>query len=268
MATASSTIRELLHPPQLLYTFIPPFTSIFFAMLLRVTLRHILFLQYRDAIPAYHYISLDRCLMFWSFILTSSIRDIETRQATVMDIRTNSFCASGMHLPNGSYTTFGGNGAIGPGGNIGSQRNQFGNGAWDATYQDFDGTKAIRILNPCTNADNINSDACQWYDEPEILSMQKQRWYSTAEPLADGTMVLIGGFVNGGYINRNYPNTDPQFSGGAAENTFEFFPANGRGVTPLQFLIKTSGLNAYVHAHLLNSGKILLQANYSTSQFS
>jgi hypothetical protein len=194
-----------------------------------------------------------------------AVYDIATRQATVMDVRTNSFCASGMHLPNGSYVTFGGNGAIGPGGNIGSQKNQYGNGAWDATYQDFDGTKSIRILNPCSDTDNFNDPSCQWFDEPEVLSMQKQRWYSTAEPLADGSMVLIGGFVNGGYINRNYPNTDPQFEGGAAENTFEFYPANGRGVTPLNFLIKTSGLNAYSHAFLMNSGKIFLQANFSTT---
>ncbi|KAG5643432.1 hypothetical protein DXG03_000940 [Asterophora parasitica] len=194
-----------------------------------------------------------------------SVWDIKTQQSTVMDVRSNVFCASGMHLPNGSYVTFGGNGAIGRGGEIGSVRNPWGNGAWDAEYQDFDGSKAIRILNPCTSQDNFASTKCQWFDDASLLSMQKQRWYSTAEPLADGTMVLIGGFVNGGYINRNYPNRDPEFSGGAAENTYEFYPANGRGVQPVQFLIKTSGLNAYAHAFLLSSGKMLVQANVSTS---
>ncbi|KAG6831349.1 hypothetical protein H0H87_005494 [Tephrocybe sp. NHM501043] len=181
-----------------------------------------------------------------------------------MDVRTNVFCASGMHLPNGSYVTFGGNGAIGRGGEIGSQRNPSGNGAWDAEYQDFDGSKAIRILNPCTSSDSFAATKCQWFDDPALISMQKQRWYSTAEALADGSLVLIGGFVNGGYINRNYPNRDPQFEGGAAENTFEFYPANGRGVEALNFLIKTSGLNAYAHSFLLNSGKMLVQANVST----
>ncbi|KIK63995.1 hypothetical protein GYMLUDRAFT_161620 [Collybiopsis luxurians FD-317 M1] len=39
--------------------------------------------------------------------------DLNTHQTQVMDIRTNIFCASGMHLPNGSYVTFGGNGAVG-----------------------------------------------------------------------------------------------------------------------------------------------------------
>jgi len=31
----------------------------------------------------------------------------------VMDIKTNVFCSSGMHLPNGSFATFGGNGPVG-----------------------------------------------------------------------------------------------------------------------------------------------------------
>ncbi|KAF8055354.1 putative copper radical oxidase [Lyophyllum atratum] len=187
-----------------------------------------------------------------------SVWDIGTHQATVMDVRSNTFCSSGMHLPNGSYVTFGGNKAIGRG------ENPSDSDAWNPEYQDFDGRKAIRILNPCTSTDNLNSPDCQWFDNVDVLSMQKQRWYSSAEALADGSVVLIGGFVNGGYINRNYPNTDPQFEGGAAENTYEFYPANGRGVQPVQFLIKTSGLNAYAHAFLLNSGKMLVQANVST----
>lgn len=183
-----------------------------------------------------------------------------------MDVQTNTFCASGMHLPNGSYVTFGGNGAIGRGGNIGSQLNPSGSGAWDSVYQDFDGSKSIRILNPCTSSVNFADPSCQWFDNPSVLSMQKQRWYSSAEALSDGSIVLIGGFVNGGYINRNTPNTDPQLEGGAAEPTYEFFPANGRAPQVMQFMITTSGLNAYAHAFLMSSGKMLVQANFSTSE--
>ncbi|KAF8234472.1 DUF1929-domain-containing protein [Tricholoma matsutake] len=191
--------------------------------------------------------------------------DINTYTSTVMDVRTNTFCASGMHLPNGSYVTFGGNGAIGRGGKIGSQLNPSGTGAWDSVYQDFDGSRSIRIINPCSSANLTNQNAnCQWFDDPSLLSMQKQRWYSTAEALPDGTIVMIGGFVNGGYINRNFPNTDPAYEGGAAEPTYEFFPANGRPPQVMQFMIKTSGLNAYAHAFLMSSGKMLVQANYST----
>ncbi|KAF5340247.1 hypothetical protein D9611_007799 [Ephemerocybe angulata] len=182
-----------------------------------------------------------------------------------MDVPSNAFCSSGFHLPNGSYTTFGGNGAVGRGGNLGSQLNPGGySAAWDAEYQDFDGSKSIRILNPCKNADNFADPSCQWFDNASILSMKKARWYSTAESLADGTIVLLGGFSTGGYINRNYPNTDPD-SGGGSQNTYEFFPARDVEPPKVNFLLKTSGLNAYVHAFLMPSGKMFLQANYSST---
>lgn len=173
-----------------------------------------------------------------------------THKAEVMNIYSNTFCASGMHLPNGSFTTFGGNGAIAPGGNAGSvDEPGSGRSQYDATYQDYDGTKAIRIVNPCTgsNSDLVAKSQCGWYEDAAVLQMQKARWYSTAEPLGDGTIVIIGGFVNGGYINRNYPNDDPATSHGAAEPTYEFFPSKG---TPqvFNFMVSTSGLNAYAHA--------------------
>ncbi|KAF9235968.1 glyoxal oxidase N-terminus-domain-containing protein [Melanogaster broomeanus] len=192
-----------------------------------------------------------------------AVWDFNSHQSQLMNVLTNTFCASGMHLPNGSYATFGGNGAIGPGGNIGSVVNSAGSGAYDATYHDYDGTKSIRILNPCTSADDFTSSQCQWFDDVTVLAMQKQRWYSAAEALGDGTIALIGGFVNGGYINRNTPNTDPEYEGGAAEPTYEFYPSRG-SATVMQFMITTSGLNSYAHTYLMPSGKMLIQANVST----
>ncbi|KAG5642379.1 hypothetical protein DXG03_002937 [Asterophora parasitica] len=185
-----------------------------------------------------------------------SVWDIKTKKADVMDVRTNVFCASGMHLPNGSFVTFGGNSAVGRGGKAGSA------GTWDSEYQDFDGAKSIRVLNPCTSSDSFASAQCKWFDDPSVLSMNRKRWYSTAEPLADGSIVLIGGFVGGGYINRNTPDTTPVPE--AAENSYEFHPDNGRGAQRMQFLFTTGGLNAYAHAFMLNSGKMLVQANVST----
>ena len=186
--------------------------------------------------------------------------DIASSQATIMDMSTNAFCAAGMHAPNGSYYTFGGNGAIGPGGNISSQVNPDGvSGAFDNTYQDFDGAKAIRIIDPCTDG------TCKWFDNATLLSMAKKRWYPGAEPLADGTVVLVGGFVNGGYVNRNFPNVDPVAEGGAAEPTFEFYPPKGQP-TQMNFMVETSGLNAYAHLFLMPSGKMFAQANLSTSE--
>ncbi|KAJ7651007.1 copper radical oxidase variant A [Roridomyces roridus] len=193
-----------------------------------------------------------------------SVWDLNTNKAEVMEIKTNTFCSSGHHLPNGSFATFGGNGAIGPDASRGSDgyADDPNSASWDSVYQDFDGAKSIRILNPCTSDQDMSDPACQWFDDPSVLSMQAKRWYSAAEALADGTITMIGGFVDGGYILRLYPNTDPTIG---AELSYEFFPSNGQPPQDLPFLHKTSGLNAYPHAFLLNSGKMFLQANLSTT---
>lgn len=134
----------------------------------------------------------------------------------------------------------------------------------DAVYGDYDGRKSIRILNPCTQA-NLSSPDCQWYDNPAVLSMQDMRWYSAAESLGDGTIVLIGGFTSGGYVNRNMPNVDPEYEGGGATPTYEFYPSRGPA-TVMNFMITTSGLNSYAHTYLMPSGNLLVQANLSTSE--
>ncbi|KAF9807896.1 hypothetical protein IEO21_08035 [Rhodonia placenta] len=192
-----------------------------------------------------------------------SAYNIAGRTAQTMEVVTNTFCASGMHLPNGSYATFGGNGAVSPGGNIGDVLAPGGYSAsYDTTYHDYSGSTSIRILNPCAWSDLSNTE-CQWFDNATLLHMQKQRWYSAAEPLGDGSIAIIGGFVEGGYINRNYPNVDPATEGGAAEPTYEFYPSKGPAQT-MQFLIQTSGLNAYAHTYMMPSGKMFVQANVST----
>ncbi|THH04913.1 hypothetical protein EW145_g5177 [Phellinidium pouzarii] len=192
-----------------------------------------------------------------------SVWDIASKTATILDVATDVFCASGMHTPNGSFLTFGGNAAVGPGGALGSFNDGF-EGQFDATIGDYDGRKAIRVLNPCTGDPSTWGTNCQWFDNASLISMQKNRWYSAAEPLADGSVVIIGGFVNGGYINRNYPNTDPVTEGGAAEPTYEIYPSKGAAVN-MKFMIDTSGLNAYAHTFLMASGLMFVQANISTT---
>jgi hypothetical protein len=182
-----------------------------------------------------------------------------------MDIKTNSFCAVGMHLPNGSYVTLGGNGAVGRNGALGSVNDNPYFATFDETIGDYDGRKSIRILNPCSSSDDFSSPNCQWYDNPDVLSMQATRWYASTEPLADGTLVIMGGFTTGGYINRNYPNKNPATEDGAAQNTFELWPSTGKAPAQVDFLVQTSGLNSYVHMYLMPSGKMFIQANVSTS---
>ena len=133
-------------------------------------------------------------------------------------------------------------------------------------YDDYDGRKSIRILNPCPPSNLPDSD-CQWFDNPAVLSMQVMRWYAAAEALADGSIVIIGGFTSGGYVNRNVPNIDPASEGGAATPTFEFYPSKG-GAPVMELMIHTSGLNSYAHTYLMPDGRLLVQANLSTSESS
>lgn len=185
-----------------------------------------------------------------------------------MDIRSNTFCSSGMHLPNGSFVSFGGNDGITINGQPGSSPNPDGTGAWDQIYQDFDGRKAIRILNPCGSADDITSPQCSWYDDATVLAMKAGRWYAAVEPTGDGTVVILGGFTAGGYVNRMFPGT-PGLNlitqNGQAQNSYEYYPAKSVDPPIVQFLVDTSGLNAYAHTFLMPSGKMFVQANHSTS---
>jgi hypothetical protein len=98
--------------------------------------------------------------------------------------------------------------------------------------------------------------------------MQHSRWYSAAEATAEGDVVIIGGFVNGGYVNRNYPNVDPVTEGNAADSTYEYYPPRSGQPQTFNFLIQTSGLNAYAHTYLMPSGKMFVQANVSTGIYS
>ncbi|EKM77606.1 hypothetical protein AGABI1DRAFT_77109 [Agaricus bisporus var. burnettii JB137-S8] len=192
-----------------------------------------------------------------------AVWDTRTHEHQLMDVRSNVFCSSGMHLPNGSYVTFGGNSAVGPGGNTPTGPDGLPE-TWDPQYQDFDGAKAIRVLNPCDSKENFADPKCQWFDDATVLAMERRRWYSAAEALEDGSVIIIGGFVNGGYINRNYPNTDPEFEGGAADCTYEYYPSRNQPAQTVQFLIQTSGLNAYALTYLMPSGQLFVQANVST----
>jgi hypothetical protein len=193
-----------------------------------------------------------------SFIQTTRCRDLSTNTASPIDIETNAFCAAGMHLPNGSYALFGGNSAVGPGGGNADSGSTT---AFDPIYQDYDGTQAVRVFDPCDE-----TTPCSFYDNATQLA--KHRWYPGAEPLANGTVVIIGGFTAGGYINRNYPNTDPTYEGGAAEPTYEFYPAPAGPQSPqiMNFMVQTSGLNSYPLTYLMPSGQMFVQANYSTSE--
>lgn len=189
-----------------------------------------------------------------------AVWDIASRTAVPIEVTSNPFCASGAHMPNGSFIAFGGNSAIGP----------TNNGTYDSVYNDYAGQTAVRVMNPvgCEGNDATSNPNCAWYDDPAVTHLEAMRWYSTAEPMGDGTVAVIGGFTNGGYINRNWPDdSDPVWQGGASQPTYEFWPPRGGTPPVMQFLVDAGGLNSYPLTYLMASGKMVLQANVSTSMY-
>lgn len=127
-----------------------------------------------------------------------------------------------------------------------------------AAYKNLAGGTAIRLLDPC------DDQSCQYVqgeqtwdiskDTGGYLQMTGKRWYPTVETLPDGTLIVIGGDKNGGYVNT-----------AAQDNpTYEFFPPTKEGAVDLQFLSDTLPVNLYALTWLLPSGKLFMQAARKT----
>ncbi|KAI8451196.1 copper radical oxidase [Phakopsora pachyrhizi] len=159
--------------------------------------------------------------------------DTETNVATPMKINSNTFCAGGNVLGNGTWLNVGGNQGVSYGGlNIVNNIDP---------YKNKDGGKSIRLLNPC------DDNSCGW---TETTAMTTRRWYPTLETLEDGSIIIIGGDDWGGYVNDKGQNNP----------TYEFFPSKG-DVIGLNLLTTTLPANLYPLTWLLPSGNLFINAN-------
>ncbi|KAK7005867.1 glyoxal oxidase N-terminus-domain-containing protein [Favolaschia claudopus] len=145
--------------------------------------------------------------------------------ARTMDAITNTFCAGGTVLGNGTWINIGGNSAVTYGG--ANAADSSGNGPYD----DPDGGKSTLV--PCDDG------SCDWV---EVRTMTTRRWYPT-----------IGGCNNGGYVNDAWQDNP----------TYEFYPSTGSPITS-PFLSDNLPINLYPLTFLLPSGRLLMQANRAT----
>ncbi|KAG5335700.1 hypothetical protein C0989_000621 [Termitomyces sp. Mn162] len=153
-----------------------------------------------------------------------------------MDAITNSFCAGGNVMGNGTWVNVGGNQAVTYGGAAAASQNGGG------PYDDPDGRQSL--LNPCDDG------KCDWFLSPVSAD---QRWYPTVETLEDGSVIILGGCRNGGYVN----------SANQDNPTYEFFPPKGASIT-LSILQRTLPANLFPLTWLLPSGRLLIQSNWET----
>ncbi|KAG8925018.1 hypothetical protein FRC02_009973 [Tulasnella sp. 418] len=169
--------------------------------------------------------------------------DVNSNTARPMDVLSNTFCAGGSVLGNGTWLNVGGNQAVTYGGDTASSQ------TGGAPYDNFDGGKAIRFLDPCDDGN------CNWVDDP-ALYMTTRRWYPTLETLEDGSIIIIGGNQWGGFVNDVGQNNP----------TYEFFPSRGPPVG-LKILDTTLPANLFPLTWLLPSGNLFIQSNWGASIF-
>ncbi|KAH8923060.1 copper radical oxidase [Atractiella rhizophila] len=166
---------------------------------------------------------------------------LDTKKATAMDIRTNSFCAGGAVLGNGTWVNAGGNQPITTNGVAATANTE--------PYYDYDGGLALRVLDPCDDG------SCSWVDNSANY-MQSRRWYPTLETLQDGSLILIGGDFWGGFVNGNDQNNP----------TVEYFPSKGTQVN-VTLLVDAMPANLYSLTWLVPSGRLFIQTGWLSALY-
>ncbi|KAI0086181.1 copper radical oxidase [Irpex rosettiformis] len=170
----------------------------------------------------------------------AALYNLRTHSVKPLRMQSNSFCAGGTFLSNGTLINVGGNPVV-----------QDHTSAAD--FGDVDGLQAIRIFEPC---DSDNVDDCEIVENHSRLRMASPRWYNTVVRISDGSAMIIGGSKKGGWINNSTTNNP----------TVEYFPpkdingVNGLPIT-LPFLVETLNSNLFPIAFSLPDGRMFMAAN-------
>ncbi|KAJ6605189.1 glyoxal oxidase N-terminus-domain-containing protein [Mycena vulgaris] len=162
-----------------------------------------------------------------------SLWNLETNTATALKLVSDTFCASGALLSNGTMVSVGGD--IPPPADV----NQTGA---------YDGLSALRLFGPC---DDPNGVGCTVFEDLENLHLAEPRWYPSTLRMFDGSLLIVGGM----HTETPFYNTDPA-------NSFEFFPPKDGGVPrPSAFLARTVPANLFPRVFALPDGKVFMVAN-------
>ncbi|KAJ7065518.1 glyoxal oxidase N-terminus-domain-containing protein [Mycena amicta] len=156
--------------------------------------------------------------------------DLNTQAVRALNPLSNSWCATGSFLSNGTLINSGGNPVVITGAN---------------------GLQGIRMFTPCTNG------TCDVYENPTRIRLSSARWYPSSVRIQDGSIIIFGGSVAGGFIN------------GASINnpSYEFFPPkniNGFNGTKIPSKFLTDTLNGNHFPNLVNlptDGMVYASAN-------
>ncbi|PFH46652.1 copper radical oxidase [Amanita thiersii Skay4041] len=154
--------------------------------------------------------------------------NFETNTARPLEVISDSFCASGGFLSNGTMVSVGGHIPV----------------IEDAT----DGRMGIRLWEPC---DDPTGATCTLFEDQQNLHLAATRWYPSSLRIPDGSLMVIGG------MERAMP-----FYNVLPVNSIEFFPPKDGGVPRFSsFLERTVPANMFPRVFSLPDGKIFMVAN-------
>ncbi|CAK5274643.1 unnamed protein product [Mycena citricolor] len=160
--------------------------------------------------------------------------NLETSTGTPLKLVSDTFCASGALLSNGTMVSVGGNLPVPP------DSNQTGAA---------DGRMAFRLFGPCL--DPPAGAGCSVFEDLEHLHLAETRWYPSSLRIFDGSLMIVGGIHEG----TPFYNTDPV-------NSFEFFPSKDGGVPrPSAFLERSLPANLFPRVFALPDGKVFMIAS-------
>ncbi|KAI0737815.1 glyoxal oxidase precursor [Daedaleopsis nitida] len=155
--------------------------------------------------------------------------NLETNVVTALNVITNSWCAGGALLSNGTMASIGGD-----------------QGGFDNNPAIKPGNQAIRLFEPC---ESPTGEGCTVFEDPN-LKLLAERWYSSSIRISDGSLLIVGG----SHVTSHFYNTDP-------ESSFEFFPRKEEAVRPSPFLKRALPVNLFPRIFALPDGKIFMVAN-------
>lgn len=102
----------------------------------------------------------------------AAIYTLSTNLVKPLDLRTNSFCAGGGWLGNGTMVSVGGNDR--------TLNKQF----FDAR----NGLAAVRFYTP-----GVDGADAKIEEYPETIHLDEKRWYASTSRLRDGSIIILGG---------------------------------------------------------------------------
>ncbi|KAJ7230312.1 glyoxal oxidase N-terminus-domain-containing protein [Mycena pura] len=155
--------------------------------------------------------------------------DLNTQTVRALNPLSNSWCATGSFLGNGTLIDTGGNPVVITGAS---------------------GLQAVRMFTPCTDG------TCDIFESPTRIRLSSPRWYPSSVRIEDGSIIIFGGSVSGGFIN----------GAGINNPSYEYFPPkningfNGLKI-PSKFLTDTLNGNHFPNLVYLPDGTIFVSAN-------